>query len=245
MRIAYVFSSYLYFQHLTSPPAEWVNRQMLEHGVDMNAYDDWSTAKITIWILLLIGIVIAELKSHRFYIAQTSEETKYPFKPQRILITFWIWLGLIWSYPSSRFMHFLFICSIQRVVINHLCIVQVRMLSARSLMLFAIPYWFGAIFRIIVFWYVVYMIVLLVASCIIQGIKEHYFWKLLCAALYIISGGFYFIAISKGSETSMLISLGSYVLVTFIFLKPYYDFMKPHLKANEEIWKNRAYNLWK
>ena len=112
-------------------------------------------------------------------------------------------------------------------------------------MLFAIPYWFGAIFRIILFWYVVYLIVLLVGSCIIQGIKEYNYWKLLCAVLYIISGGFYFIAISKGSETAMLISLATYVLVSFVFFKPYYDFMNPHLKANEELWKNRAYNLWK
>ena len=120
MRTAYVFSSYLYFQHITSPPVEWVNRQMVEHGIDASTYDDWSPLKTAIWVAFIIGIIYAELTCHRFYIAQTSEETKYPFKPQRSLITLWIALGLIWSYPDSRFMHFLFIIAIQRVAINQL-----------------------------------------------------------------------------------------------------------------------------
>ena len=142
LRAAYLLSGYLHFQHFTSHSLEWMDQQMAHRGIDLSTYSDWTPAKITIWIAFLIGIIIAELNSHRFYISQTSEETKYPYKPQRWVISFWVGLALIWTYPDSRFLHFIFMCFIQRILINQLWIIQIRMLSAKGMMIFAIPYCF-------------------------------------------------------------------------------------------------------
>ena len=83
MRIAYLLSSYLHFNALTSPSAQWIDAQLESHKIDPSTYNEWSTGRILLVFLYAIGIFIAEMRSHRFYISQTSEETKYPYKPHR------------------------------------------------------------------------------------------------------------------------------------------------------------------
>ena len=156
MRSAYLLSSYLHINALTSPSREWINTQMSAHGIDPNEYSELTTLRVAIMAIFLVSIIIGEAKSHRFFIAQTEEESKYPWKPQRCSLTLWISLVLVYIYPDSRVVHYLLIVCLQRVVINHLYIIQVRMMSAKSLMYFISIYVFGYVFRIITFYYTIY-----------------------------------------------------------------------------------------
>ena len=245
MRTAYLISSYLHFNFLTSPTPEWLNSQLDAHGIDSSKYNDWSANKLIILSAYTAGIIICELfYSHRFYVSQTAEETKYPFKPHRCMFTFAVMLGLIWTYPYNRFIHFLFLCSIQRIVINHLAILQVKTQSPRGMMYLVIPYWFGTVFRIFIFWYIMYWTLLLIYSLFIKAIQEIDLIKFINWLAYIVSGGLYYVAISTGNENLLLSSLVVFMVMNFLFIRSYYDFMGPHLKENEKIWKNRGYNLW-
>ena len=90
MRSALLVSSYLHFNALTSPSHEWVDAQMAQLGIDPKTYEEITLGRLVILAVFLIGIIVAELKSHRFYIAQTSEEAKFPYKPQRCQMTLWL-----------------------------------------------------------------------------------------------------------------------------------------------------------
>ena len=245
MRIAYLLSSYLHLTSLTSPSEEWINGQLDSHGIDSLKYNDWSMEKAVILAIYTAGVIICELfYSHRFYISQTSEETKYPYKPHRCMASFAVMLAVEWTWPYNRFLHLVFLCCIQRIVVNHLAIIQVRMLSPKGLMYLVIPYCFGAIFRAFIFWYVIYWSVILLAYLFVQAVKEVDVCKLICGVLYVVSAGLYYKAITDGWETALLYSLITFMVMNYLFIKPYYDFMRPYLKQNEQMWKNRQYNLW-
>mmetsp|Transcript_12161 Transcript_12161/g.10785 ORF Transcript_12161/g.10785 Transcript_12161/m.10785 type:complete len:111 (+) Transcript_12161:50-382(+) len=110
MRTAYYLSSYLYFDALTTPSPEWIDKKMMSHGIDITDYSEFTNLSVLLLAVLLIGTLIGELKSHRFYIAQTYEESKYPYKPQRCLMSLWVSIVLQWKYPDNRIIHLLLIC---------------------------------------------------------------------------------------------------------------------------------------
>ena len=245
MRTAYFLSGYLYFNTLTSPTMEWMNKQMSDHGIDVENYTEFTPYRVFILLILLIGTIIGEYKSHRFYIAQTFEECKYPFKPQRCLMSLWLLLALMWAYPDNRFIQLIFICWIQRVTLNHLYILGVRNLSSKSLMYFVIPYLFGYVFKIIVFWYNMYLGALLIFYLYYQAMTQFNIWKLIIALLYTSAAVWFVLSVQKGWNTMIDIALTLYILICFVFFKPYYDFMRPHLEENKKLWSKRKYNFWK
>ena len=198
MRTAYFLSSYLYFNTITSPSREWVNKQMFEQGIDVGEHTEFTTMRIFLMAVFLAGIIIGELTSHRFFISQTSEESKYPWKPQRCLMTLWVMIIVIWMYPDNRFIHIVFIACLQRVTINHLYIIQVQMLSMKNLMYFIVPYIIGYVFRVLFFWYNMYCGLLLVTHLFYQGATEKNIWKILCGLLYTSSAVCYYLALEKG-----------------------------------------------
>ncbi len=120
MRIAFLLASYIDFTTLTSPSEEYLDNEMLAHGIDPKTYSSFSPFRIFLLLVLLIGIIIGEVKGHRFFIAQTVEEAKYPWKPYRCLMTFWIMLIVVELYPDYRFWQLMFLCAIQRMTMNHL-----------------------------------------------------------------------------------------------------------------------------
>ena len=245
MRTAYFLSSYLYFNTLTSPTTEWIDKQMTDHGIEIENYKEFTPTRIFISTVLLIGVIIGEIRSHRFFVAQTYEEWKYPFKPQRCLLTLWLLLVLIWEYPENRFIQLLFLCWIQRVTLNHLWSLGVRNLSNKSLMYFVIPYIFGYVFKIIVFWYNMYLGGLLIFSLYYQAITQFNIWKLIWGILYTSSTVCFVLSVQKGWNTMIDLALSLYIIAWFLFFKIYYDFMNPHLEENKKIWAKRKYNFTK
>ncbi|CAI2379735.1 unnamed protein product [Moneuplotes crassus] len=245
MRVAYFLASYIDFTTLTTPSVEYLDNQMRTHGLDPQTYDPFSTFRIFLLAVLLIGIIIGELKGHRFFIPQTSEESKYPWKPYRCLITLWIMLIVIELYPDYRFWQLIFICSIQRITMNHLYTCRVELMSKRTLMYFVLPYIFGYVFKIIIMWYNIYLAGLLLYTLIKQSIGEKSIIKFVLAFLYTSSYYLFYLAVQNGCDTTLNCALGVYILACFVFFKPYYDFMTPHLKENAKLWKNREYHYWK
>ena len=85
---------------------------------------------------------------------------------------------------------------------------------------------------------------LLLMSLYYQAYKELNTSKLICAILYTSSCVAFIIATNIGSDTMLDISFALYLITNFAFFRLYYDFMNPHIKANEELWKMRKYSLW-
>ena len=245
MTTLYLFSGYFVFHTLTSPSQEWIEQQMIKEGIDVSTYTEFSPYKIFLLAVLLIGWVIGELKSHRFFIAQTFEESKYPWKPQRCLMTLFVGLIIIWNYPYSRIWQLIFFCTLQRVTMNHLYTLQVKMLNSKALMIFVFPYILGYVFKIIIVWYNIYMAGLLIIMLFYQGVKESNIWKIICGILYTSAGILFCLAILRGCTKMFDYALTIYLVVWFVWFKLYYDFMGPHLKENAKLWKNRGYNFTK
>ena len=109
MRIAYFLTSYLYLNVITSPTREWIDKVMIDKGIDPETYVEFTYVRIALMAILFIGAIVGEITSHRFFIAQTAEEAKFPYKPQRSLQSFFVAILLMYYYPENRFIHFFFL----------------------------------------------------------------------------------------------------------------------------------------